>query len=90
MKQGDKVKLIGKTKHGKNRVNEQGEFWTVAEVRVTHHNSGFAPKGTEIALLNANGDPLKHWRWVEVLDDKNFFVRVMSNDIQELEFPRNK
>ena len=90
MKQGDNVKLMGKTKHGKNRVNEQGEFWTVAEVRVMHHNSGFAPKGTKVALLNANSDPLKHWRWVEVLDDKNFFVRVMSNDIQELEFPRNK
>lgn len=90
MKVGDKVKLMGKTKHGKNRVNEQGELWTVAEVRVMHHNSGFVPKGTEIALLNANSDPLKHWRWVEIRDDKNFFVRVMSNDIQDLELPKKK
>ena len=85
MKVGDKVKLIGKTKHGKNRVNEQGAVWTVAEVKVMSHNSGFVPKGTKVALLNGNNDPLKHWRWVEVLDDKNFFVRKMSNDIEELE-----
>lgn len=90
MKAGDKVKLIGKTKHGKNRVNEQGAFWTVAEVKVMSHNSGFVPKGTMVALLNGNSDPLKHWRWVETRNDKNFFVTVMSNDIQDLEETKNK
>ena len=85
MKVGDKVKLTGLTKHGKNRVREQGDLWTVAEVKAMSHNSGFVAKGTQIALLNANSDPLKHWRWVEVKNDKNFHMRVMSNDSKELE-----
>ena len=85
MKVGDRVKLTGLTKHGKNRVREQGDMWTIAEVKVMSHNSGFVPKGTKIVLLNANSDPLKHWRWVEVNNDKNFHMRVLSNDIRELE-----
>ena len=84
MEVGDRVKLKGKTKHGKNRVNEQGAIWTVSWVKVIDHDSGFAPKGTKIALLNASTDPLKHWRWVEVTDDKNFHVKIISNDIEEL------
>tara|TARA_B100000131_G_C17893747_1_gene523455 strand:+ start:170 stop:442 length:273 start_codon:yes stop_codon:yes gene_type:complete len=90
VKQGDKVKLMGKTKHGKNRVNEQGAFWTVVEVKEIEHSSGFAPRGTEVALLSANKDPMNLWRWVEIRNDKNFFVTVMSNDIQDLEEPKKK
>ena len=32
MKQGDMIKLNGKTRHGKNRVNEHGESWIVMNV----------------------------------------------------------
>ena len=85
MKVGDRVKLTGLTKHGKNRAREQGDIWTVAEIKVMSHNSGFVPKGTKIVLLNASSDPLKHWRWIEADNDKNFHVRVLSNDSMELE-----
>tara|TARA_B100000287_G_scaffold406197_1_gene430455 strand:- start:309 stop:557 length:249 start_codon:yes stop_codon:yes gene_type:complete len=82
MKVGDKVKLTGKTKHGKNRVREQGEFWTIAEIRRMSHSRGFAPMGTKIILMNADSDPLKHWRWVEAENDKNFDVKKVSESIQ--------
>ncbi len=84
MKVGDRVKLTGLTKHGKNRAREQGDLWTVTALSVAHASS-FAPIGSDIALLRADSDPLKHWRWVEVKDDKNFHMRVLSNDIRELE-----
>lgn len=84
MKVGDRVKLTGLTKHGKNRVREQGDMWTVTAISVAHM-SGFAPQGTIIALIRAHSDPNKHWRWVEVENDKNFHVRVLANDIEELE-----
>ena len=84
MKIGDRVKLTGLTKHGKNRVREQGDLWTVTALSVAHKSS-FAPIGSDIALLRADSDPAKHWRWVEVKNDKNFHMRVMSNDSKELE-----
>ena len=83
MKVGDKVKLTGLTKHGKNRVREQGDMWTVTAMSVAHASS-FAPIGSDIALLRADSDPTKFWRWVEVNNDKNFHVRVLSNDVKEL------
>ena len=83
MKTGDKVRLTGITRHGKNRIREQGDLWTVTAI-ATAHQSSFAPVGTKIALIRAEADPSKHWRWVEVKDDKNFHVRIMFNDIEEL------
>ena len=84
MKVGDKVKLTGLTKHGKNRVREQGDMWTVTDMSVAQRSS-FAPTGSSIALLRADSNPTKFWRWVEVNNDKNFHVRVLSNDSKELE-----
>ena len=84
MKVGDRVKLTGLTKHGKNRVCEQGDMWTVTALSVAHRSS-FAPIGSDIALLRADSDPNKFWRWVEVNNDKNFHMRVLSNDVKELE-----
>jgi hypothetical protein len=83
MKVGDKVKLTGVTRHGKNRVREQGDLWTVTAMTPASQSS-FAAVGTEIALLRAESNPDKNWRWVEVAHDKNFHVRTMSNDIEEL------
>ena len=84
MKAGDILILSGKTKHGKNRVREQGDLWTVTALSVAHASS-FAPIGSSIALLRADSNPTKHWRWVEVKNDKNFHMRVMSNNSKELE-----
>ena len=78
MQVGDKVKLAGRTKHGKNRVNEQGDLWTVAEITVIEHDSSFAQRGTKLALLNSDRDPLKWWRWIRVENDVNFKVKKVS------------
>jgi len=80
---GDKVRLTGITRHGKNRIREQGDLWTVTAV-ATAHQSSFAPVGARIALLRAETDPSKHWRWVEVENDKNFHVKKISSDSSEL------
>jgi len=81
---GDKVRLTGITRHGKNRIREQGNLWTVTVV-ATAHQSSFAPLGTRIALLRAETDPLKHWRWIEVENDKNFHVKKLPSDSSELQ-----
>ena len=77
MKIGDKVKLTGITRHGKNRVREQGDLWTVTAI-ATAHQSSFTAVGTEIALLRAESNPDKNWRWVEAKDDKNFKATIIK------------
>ena len=76
MKRGDKVKLTGKTKHGKNRVREQGAEWIVVKVE-----SGVLfsdDKKKEFALLRKEDNPGEFWRWVALIDDKNFSVEVIK------------
>jgi len=78
MNEGDTLTLSGKTKHGKNRVREQGAAWRVIRLSVAHGHSAF-PTGTPIALLRALSDPDKHWRWIRQTNDDNFeFRRVQK------------
>lgn len=59
MKVGDIVKLKGVSRHGKNRVREQGEFWHIVEIRDSRmHLHDLADNG--------------NWRWVDISDDKDF------------------
>ncbi len=78
---GDILTLSGKTKHGKNRVREQGALWRVTQTKVSQRHS-VHPEGTPIALLRALSDPEKHWRWIRQTDDPNFnIIEVTENDI---------
>lgn len=78
MQPGDTVKLTGKTKHGKNRVREQGAVWTVVKVK-----PGMLfcdDKEKEFALLRKEDNPGEFWRWVALKDDKNFSVEVLEEN----------
>ena len=78
---GDILTLTGKTKHGKNRVREQGALWRVTQTKVARRHS-VHPEGTPIALLRALSNPEKHWRWIRQTDDPNFnIIEVTENDI---------
>ena len=77
MQPGDKVKLTGKTKHGKNRVREQGAEWIVVKVK-----SGVLfseDKKKEFALLRKEDTPAEHWRWVALKEDKNFCMETLES-----------
>ena len=78
MQPGDTVELTGKTKHGKNRVREQGAVWIVVKVK-----SGMLfceDKEKEFALLRKEDNPGEFWRWVALKDDKNFSIEVISEN----------
>lgn len=83
MKAGDKVKLTGKTKHGKNRVREQGQDWVVVKVAKNKLLSDSWEK--DFALLMQPDNQSEDWRWVAVQDDKNFDIEVLSNNNEDLE-----
>ena len=55
------LKLKGKTRHGKNRVHEQGEHWIIVQ---THPNKLLLQQLT-------NGDNL---RWIDLPEDRDFEV----------------
>ena len=57
MKLGDTIKLIPKTRHGKNRVREHGELATVIHMRTV----SFCVE-----------TPDKDWRWIDTKDDEHF------------------
>jgi|TARA_A100001518_G_C1223728_1_gene69789 hypothetical protein len=72
MKPGTQVKLKGKSKHGKNRIQQfGGDFW-VSEVRdrlqtTTHKNL----PGPFLMVFSETGDN----RWVALNDDPDFEVQ---------------
>tara|TARA_R100000152_G_C6775793_1_gene204449 strand:+ start:2399 stop:2623 length:225 start_codon:yes stop_codon:yes gene_type:complete len=72
MKAGDILILSGKTKHGKNRVREQGELWRIIRIKGALPHSRW-PAGTEVAELETLDG--KHWRFVSVPSDEDFDFR---------------
>ena len=71
MQVGDKIELKGKTKHGKNRIQQFGsEFW-VREIRNSIHttkHTGVA--GPFARVFSPTGDN----RWIAIKDDPDFEV----------------
>jgi hypothetical protein len=74
MEVGKKVKLTGITRHGKNRVREQGEVWEVIRMNPTVSFKTKAP-GPFMLLQAAEGINM---RWVSAINDDNFSVEVID------------
>jgi len=74
MKVGQVLVLIGKTRHGKNRVKEQGELWRIVNITPALPHSAFPPGSRVLHLETLDGN---HWRLVSEKgsSDFNFFPR---------------
>ena len=77
MKVGDILTLSGKTRHGKNRVREQGPLWRVVNIKGAMPRGRF-PAGTPIAELETLDR--KHWRIISVTGDLDFDFHPIEND----------
>ena len=77
MKVGDILILSGKTRHGKNRVREQGELWKVSMIKGALPGTCFPP-GAEIAELVTLDN--KHWRIISVNGDSDFLFTPTCED----------
>ena len=69
VKPNDILVLSGKTKHGKNRVREQGKLWRVVRIAPALPH-GPHPPGTEVAELETLDG--KHWRFITTKNDEDF------------------
>ena len=63
LEEGGWVTLKGKTRHGKNRINQHGERWMIIELR----NGKMLVESSE--KTDKGGCD---WRWVDLHDDQNF------------------
>jgi len=69
MQAGDWITLKGKTRHGKNRINQHGENWMIRAVSVF--------QGHPALMLRSENRTDKggfDGRWVHIKDDKNFEI----------------
>ena len=62
---GKQLKLTGKSRHGKNRVREQGEAWEVIGER------------DDMALVQTPA-PEHHIRWIKLNNDRDFIVEILN------------
>ena len=90
------VKLKGKTRHGKNRVSQHGEWWEVDE---TSHLRGKFRENASAEWKPAEPSKTQHllwsvgcvcntckkfgqdWRWVEKVNDPNFDIIEKKENI---------
>ena len=75
MQVGDKIELKGRSKHGKNRIQQFGsEFW-VSEIRNSLHTTTHAGMPGPFAMVFR---PTGDHRWIAVQGDPDF--EVVSNN----------
>ena len=69
----DTVILSGKTRHGKNRIQQHGDLWTVTKLGQFNGNDAFMCESENATFKRSfNLDPIKDSRWVFTKDDPNF------------------
>ena len=65
---GDIIKLSGKTRHGKNRIRENGDMWEV--ITVDGGESSVLPTKVCAVPLSGSGN----WRWIDLVDDRDMVI----------------
>ena len=78
MKVGSKVLLTGKSRHGKNRIQQHGEVWTVTKLGKFQGDDAFMCESERATFKRSfNLDPIKDNRWVFLKEDPNFTFEVV-------------
>ena len=65
---GNHLMLRGITRHGKNRIRENGDMWEI--LAVDGQNSSIL--ATKVSLMPLSGTG--NWRWVDVPDDRDMEI----------------
>ena len=65
---GNHLKLKGVTRHGKNRIHENGEMWEVIQV----DGADSSLLTTKVSLMPLSGTG--NWRWIDVPEDRDMEI----------------
>ena len=67
---GNLMKLSGKTRHGKNRIRENGEMWRV--IQVDGQDSSIM--STKVCVMPVDLERRENWRWVDLPSDEHMEI----------------
>ena len=71
-KKGDWLKLKGITRHGKNRIQQHGEWWEIDAVGTFDGFTAVRLNSRNETFNIGKGRKCRDRRWVHVKDDQNF------------------
>jgi len=77
--EGDIIKLSGKTRHGKNRIRENGELWRV----LTVDGADSSILTTKVCVRPLDIERRDEWRWVDIPDDEH--MEIVASHLDEPE-----
>jgi hypothetical protein len=78
MQKGTQVILTGISRHGKNRIEQHGNPWTVTDTRMFNGNDAFhCTSKNETFSVGTQGKKIKDGRWVFLQGDPNFTFEVV-------------
>ena len=67
---GDAVRLSGITRHGKNRIRENGDMWRV--INVDGAESSLLV--TKICVIPLDVSRRSEWRWIDLPEDRDMEI----------------
>ena len=67
---GNHLKLKGVTRHGKNRIRENGEMWEV----ITVDGADSSLLTTKVCVAPLMESRRSEWRWVDVPEDRDMEI----------------
>ena len=67
---GDNLRLVGKTRHGKNRISENGEIWEV----ITVDGGDSSILSTKACLVPTRESCKDNWRWIDLPSDEHMEI----------------
>lgn len=75
LKHGDRITLSGKSRHGKNRINQFGNRFTIVDIRSQINTTAHRGRIGPFVFLNADQPHLLNGsRWISLFDDPDFEV----------------
>ena len=78
MQKGTQIILTGISRHGKNRIEQHGNPWTVTDTRMFNGNDAFhCTSENETFSVGTQGKKIKDGRWVFLQGDPNFTFEVV-------------
>jgi hypothetical protein len=76
---GDIIKLSGKTRHGKNRIRENGDLWKV----INTDGQDSSVLSTKICVIPVDLERRENWRWIDIPEDEH--MEIVDTDLEEPE-----
>ena len=67
---GNLMKLAGKTRHGKNRIRENGDMWRV----ITVDGGDSSILTTKVCVRPMNLERRDEWRWIDLPSDEHMEI----------------